>query len=56
MIGGERVQSWLEIAADARKETDPAKLIELIQILCEALEQIRVERSPGKTFSKSAAI
>jgi len=43
MIGGKRVESWLEIAADAKKETDPAKLIELIQILCEALEQIRVD-------------
>ena len=29
-------ESWLEIAAQAKKETDPKKLIELIQTLCEA--------------------
>ena len=38
-------ESWLEIAAHAKKETDPKKLIELIQTLCEALEQIRLERA-----------
>jgi len=40
-----RAESWLEIAAQAKKETDPKKLIELIQTLCEALEQIRLERA-----------
>jgi hypothetical protein len=47
-------ESWLEIAAQAKKETDPKKLIELIQTLCEALEQIRLERA-GKLPPKSAA-
>jgi len=47
-------ESWLEIAAKAKKETDPKKLIELIQTLCEALEQIRLERA-GKLPPKSAA-
>ena len=47
-------ESWLEIAAQAKKETDPKKLIELIQTLCQALEQIRLERV-GKRPPKSAA-
>jgi hypothetical protein len=47
-------ESWLEIAAQAKKETDPTKLTELIQTLCEALEQIRLERA-GKLPPKSAA-
>jgi hypothetical protein len=46
-------ESWVEIAAQAKKETDPKKLIELIQTLCEALEQIRLERA-GKLPPKSA--
>jgi hypothetical protein len=46
--------SWLEIAAQAKKETDPKRLIELIQTLCEALEQIRLERA-RKPPPKSAA-
>jgi len=46
--------SWPEIAAQAKKETDPKKLIELIQTLCEALEQIRLERA-RKLPPKSAA-
>ena len=51
------VHSWRKIAAEAKKETDPKKLIELIETLCEALETIRLERSldnPPK--SKSAAV
>ena len=48
------VESWLEIAAQAKKETDPKKLIELIQTLCEALERIRLERA-GKLPPKSSA-
>lgn len=47
-------ESWLEIAAGAKNETDPKKLIELIQTLCEVLEQIRVERAE-KLPPKSAA-
>ena len=41
------VQSWREIAAEATKETDPKKLIALVETLCEALETIRLERSLG---------
>ncbi len=47
-------ESWLEIAAQAKKETDPKKLIELIQTLCEALERIRLERA-GKLPPSAAA-
>jgi len=47
-------ESWLKIAKQAKKETDPKKLIEVIQRLCEALEQIRLERA-GKLLSKAAA-
>ncbi len=36
--------SWLEIAAQAKKDPDPKKLIQLIKILCEALEQVRADR------------
>lgn len=52
------VHSWREIAAEAKKETDPKKLIELVETLCEALETIRLERSldkPPRKGSKSAA-
>jgi hypothetical protein len=52
------VHSWREIAAEAKKETDPKKLIELVETLCEALETIRLERSldnPPQEGSKSAA-
>jgi len=52
------VHSWREIAAEAKKETDPKKLIELVETLCEALETIRLERSLGnlpQKGSKSAA-
>lgn len=41
------VHSWLEIAAEAKKETDRNKLIELVEQLCDALETIRLERSLG---------
>jgi hypothetical protein len=47
-------ESWLEVAAQAKKETDPKKLIELIQTLCDALERIRLERT-GLLPPKSAA-
>lgn len=47
-------KSWPEIAAEARKETDPKKLWEIIEKLCDALEQIRLERA-GKLPPKSAA-
>jgi hypothetical protein len=52
------VHSWREIAAEAKKETDLKKLIELVETLCEALETIRLERSLGNLSqegSKSAA-
>jgi hypothetical protein len=52
------VHSWREIAAEAKKETDLKKLIELVERLCEALETIRLERSldnPPRKGSKSAA-
>ena len=52
------VHSWREIAVEAKNETDPKKLIELVERLCEALEKIRLERSldnPPKKDSKSAA-
>jgi hypothetical protein len=39
------VHSWRGIVAEAKKETDPKKLIELVEKLCEALETIRLERS-----------
>jgi hypothetical protein len=42
------VHSWREIAAEAKMETDPKKLIELVETLCEALETIRLERSLRK--------
>jgi hypothetical protein len=49
--------SWRKIAAEAKKETDPKKLIELIETLCEALETIRLERSlDNPPNSKSAAV
>jgi hypothetical protein len=51
-------ESWLEVAAEAKKETDPKKLIELVETLCKALETIRVERSLDNACekgSKSAA-
>jgi hypothetical protein len=44
---GKAVQSWREIAAEAAKETDPKKLVEIIEKLCETLETIRLERSFG---------
>ena len=47
-------ESWLQIAAQAKKESDPGKLLELVQTLCEALEQIRLERT-RKLPSKSAS-
>jgi hypothetical protein len=37
------VQSWREIAAEAAKETDPKKLVEMIDKLCEVLETMRLE-------------
>ncbi len=52
------VESWREIAAAAKKETDPKKLIELVETLCEALETIRLERSlenPPQKRTRSAA-
>jgi hypothetical protein len=50
------VHSWREIAADAKKETDPKKLIELVETLCEALETIRLELDNlPQEGSKSAA-
>ena len=49
---GKPFQSWREIAADAAKETDPKKLVEIIEKLCEALETIRLERSAGNPPSK----
>jgi hypothetical protein len=52
------VHSWREIAAEAKKETDPKKLIELVETLCEALETIRLERildNPPQEGNKSAA-
>jgi hypothetical protein len=55
---GKPVQSWREVAAEAKKETDPKKLIELVEKLCEALETIRLERSldsPAQKDCKSAA-
>jgi hypothetical protein len=46
-VHGKPVRSWREIAAEAAKETDPKKLVGLVEILCEALETIRLERSLG---------
>lgn len=40
---GKAVQSWREIAAEAAKETDPKKLVEMIDKLCEVLETMRLE-------------
>jgi hypothetical protein len=47
LANGKPVQSWREIAAEASKETDPKKLVGIIEKLCEALETIRLERSLG---------
>ena len=47
-------ECWLDVAAEAKRETDPKKLIKLIQTLCEALEQIRLERA-AKLPPRSAA-
>ncbi len=59
---GKPVQSWREIAGEAKKETDPKKLVELVEKLCEALETVRLklelEQSPDnppKKRAKSAA-
>jgi len=55
---GKPVQSWREIAAEAKKETDPQKLIELVEELCTALDAIRQERNLAnlpKKRNKSAA-
>ena len=49
---GKPVQSWHDIAAEAAKETDPKKLVALVETLCEALETIRLERSLGNPPSK----
>ena len=49
---GKPVQSWGEIAAEAAKETDPKKLVALVETLCRALETIRLERSLGDPPSK----
>jgi hypothetical protein len=49
------VQSWREISAEAAKETDPKKLVALVDKLCEALETIRLERSLGNPPSKFTA-
>ena len=53
------IHSWREISAEAKKETDPNKLIDLVEKLCEALETIRQERTidnpPPKKGSKFAA-
>jgi hypothetical protein len=49
---GKPVQSWREIAAEAAKETDPKKLVALVETLCKALETIRLERSLGNPPSK----
>lgn len=51
-------QSWREVAAEAAKETDPRKLVKIIEKLCEDLEAIRLERSlgnPPPKRSKSTA-
>ena len=45
---GKPVRSWREISAEAKKETDPKKLIELVERLCEALETIRIELEEGR--------
>jgi hypothetical protein len=42
-VDGKAVQSWREIAAEAAKETDPKKLVEMIEKLCEVLETMRLE-------------
>jgi hypothetical protein len=49
---GKPVQSWQDIAAEAAKETDPKKLVALVETLCRALETIRLERSLGNLPSK----
>jgi hypothetical protein len=49
---GKPILSWREIAVEAAKESDPKKLVELIEILCEALETIRLERSLGNPPSE----
>ncbi len=54
------VLSWREIGAEAKEETDPKKLIELVETLCEALETLRLELeqglgNPPKEHAKLAA-
>ena len=36
---------WLPLAEEASKETDPAKLMHLIQALCRAIDTERKDRS-----------
>jgi hypothetical protein len=60
MLGanGKPVQSWREVAAEAAKETDHKKLVEIVGKLCEALETVRLERSlgnPPRKRSRSTA-
>ncbi len=40
---GKPILSWREIAAEAKEETDPKKLIVLVERLCGALETIRLD-------------
>ncbi len=49
------IQSWLEVAAEAKNETNPKKLFELVEKLCEALETIRLERENAFVESKKRA-
>ncbi|HEX9136859.1 MAG TPA: hypothetical protein VF905_07935 [Nitrospirota bacterium] len=42
-VDGKAAQPWREIAAEAAKETDPKKLVEMIERLCEVLETMRLE-------------
>jgi hypothetical protein len=39
-------EDWRALAERASKETDPKKMLELVQRLCDALEQCKAERKP----------
>jgi len=40
----EEAENWRKIAEEASKETDPAKLIKLVQSLCDLLDEEKMAR------------
>jgi hypothetical protein len=46
---------WRELAAQAANETDPTKLMQLVQHLCQALEAFREQTRPRAAEDVSSA-